>query len=224
MSLRIEETFRLQAPVDRVWAYLSDPRQVVHCLPGAELTSVESETTFLGKVKVKVGPVSAAYNGRVTILERDDAAHVVRLAGDGRESSGGGSAKMTMTSTLLALPEGATEVRVMADLDIVGRLVQFGRGMIESVNKQMFKQFTDCLRATLETEAARPAPSAAPVGEVVSVRGVAMEPASSVASPALVAGEPVRLLPIVLRAGWENLSRVLGRGWGMIARRWRPGA
>jgi carbon monoxide dehydrogenase subunit G len=223
MSLRIEETFQLQAPVDRVWAYLSDPRQVVHCLPGAELTSVESETTFLGKVKVKVGPVTAAYNGRVTILERDDAAHVVRLVGDGRESSGGGSAKMTMTSTLLALPTGATEVRVIADLDIVGRLVQFGRGMIESVNKQMFKQFTDCLRATLETGApvAREG-TAAPGGEVGSARGVAVPPVAA-ATPGRAAGEPVRLLPIVLRAARENLARLLRPVWGLIAKLWRQG-
>ncbi len=98
MSLRIEETFELNAPVDRTWRYLVDPRQVVNCLPGAELTEVESDEIFLGKVKVKVGPITAAYDGRVTITGRDDAAHVVSMVGEGRERSGAGSAKMTMTS------------------------------------------------------------------------------------------------------------------------------
>jgi carbon monoxide dehydrogenase subunit G len=206
---------------------------VVHCLPGAELTSVESVTIFLGKVKVKVGPVTAAYSGRVTITERDDVAHVVRLLGDGRESSGGGSAKMTMTSTLVGLPAGGTEVRVTADLDIVGRLVQFGRGMIESVNKQMFRQFTDCLRATLETGAAGElagmgaasargvsAASAAPDADVGSPRGGASLPPTAPA-PARTAGEPVRLLPIVLRAAGENLAAGLRTLWGLIAKLWR---
>jgi carbon monoxide dehydrogenase subunit G len=226
MSLKIEETFRLEAPIDRVWDYLSDPRQVVNCLPGAELTSIENETTFLGKVKVKVGPVTAAYAGRVTITERDDVAHVVRLVGDGRESSGGGSAKMTMTSTLAALPTGGTEVRVTADLDVVGRLMQFGRGMIESVNKQMFKQFTDCLRMTLETE---------PVSPTVDTTFETLETTiettierssdsgyngastrSATARPPVrgVGGkEPVRLLPVMLRALWENLVRVFRAIW-----------
>ena len=151
MPLRIEETFQLRAPIDRLWGYLVDPRQVVRCLPGAELTSVEDESTFLGRVKVKVGPVVAAFSGRAVITARDDAAHVVRLVGEGRESGGGGSAKMTMTSTLAALPDGGTEVRVAADLDVVGKLAQFGRGMIENVNKQMLRRFTDCARGTLES-------------------------------------------------------------------------
>jgi carbon monoxide dehydrogenase subunit G len=232
MSLKFEETFELQAPIDRVWAYLSDPRQVVTCLPGAELTSVESDTTFLGKVKVKVGPVTAAYNGRVTITERDVMAYVVRLVGDGRESSGGGSAKMTMSSTLVALPTGATEVRVTADLDIVGRLAQFGRGMIESVNKQMFRQFTECVRATLETgSASAPGTDAPSTHDASAARGAGVVSPSGSASvapptasmPARAAEEPVRLLPIVLRAGWENLVRVSRTIWGLIARLGRRG-
>jgi carbon monoxide dehydrogenase subunit G len=227
MSLKIEEAFQLRAPIDRVWAYLSDPRQVVSCLPGAELTSVESDTTFLGKVKVKVGPVTAAYSGKVTITERDDVAYLVRIVGDGRESSGGGSAKMTMTSTLVSLPTGATEVRITADLDIVGRLVQFGRGMIESVNKQMLKQFTDCLRATLETG---PAPSenldgapgsSEPAGSptaTLTATATAQAPAQAAAVAAVAAaGKPVRLLPILLRAAWDVLIRWIRRLTGSNA-------
>ena len=257
MSLRIEETFRLQAPPDRVWAYLVDPRQVVTCLPGAELTAVESETTFLGKVKVKVGPVVAAYSGKVVITERDDAARVVKLVGEGRESGGAGSAKMTMTSTLAALPDGGTEVRVVADLDIVGKLVQFGRGMIESVNKQLFKQFTDCVRATLEAPVAAPvaiaAPTAAPSPPAPAASGALATttaaptlaaPATATTAPAtsaptvgayapppamvaaprdatsapLAKAEPVRLLPLVLRALWENALALLRALWRIVAR------
>ena len=153
MPLKTEETFQLQAPADRVWSYLIDPRQVVACLPGAELTSVQDESTFLGKVKVKVGPVVAAYSGKVVITDRDDAARVVRMVGEGRESAGGGSAKVSITSAVVALDGGRTEVRVTADLDIVGKIAQFGRGMIESVNKQMFRQFAEWVRATPETPA-----------------------------------------------------------------------
>jgi carbon monoxide dehydrogenase subunit G len=167
MSIRIEEVFEIQAHPDRVWSYLTDPRQVVNCLPGAELTTVENDTTFLGRVKVKVGPIVTAYAGKVILTERDDANRVVRMVGEGRESGGSGSAKMTMTSTVVGLATGATEVRVTADVDIVGRIAQFGRGMIESVNKQMFKQFTECVRATLATSAEQlSVPAAVPVNSV----------------------------------------------------------
>lgn len=240
MSLKIEETFQLRSPIDRVWGYLTDPRQVVACLPGAELTSVESETVFLGKVKVKVGPITAGYSGKVTITERDDAAHVVRMIGEGREltGGGGGSAKMTMTSTLAALATGGTEVHVTADLDIVGKLAQFGRGMIESVNKQMFKQFTECVRTTLETTAEiaieipieMPTSAEIPVAEARRSSGQmasasdasaatiaaspsgpmnAYTPSGSMPVARPSAGQPVRLVPVVLRAVLENLSAIV---------------
>ena len=149
MAIRIEEVFEIQAHPDRVWSYLTDPRQVVNCLPGAELTSVQDDTTFLGRVKVKVGPISTSYAGRVILTERDDANRVVKMTGEGRETGGAGSAKLAMTSSVVALATVGSEVRVVADIDIVGRIAQFGRGMIESVNKQMFKQFTECVRRTL---------------------------------------------------------------------------
>src|SRR5690349_18498463 len=221
MSIRIEEVFEIQAHPDRVWSYLTDPRQVVNCLPGAELTSVQDDTTFLGRVKVKVGPISTAYAGKVILTERDDANRVVKMTGEGRESSGAGSAKMTMTSSVVGLGNGGSEVRVVADIDIVGRIAQFGRGMIESVNKQMFKQFTECVRTTLAdgsaaapaaSEPARPSdkteptaePAAAPPqpGWASSVLATptsgSIVPASPIPSSpprpsAVASGEPVRL-------------------------------
>ena len=214
MALKIEESFQVQAPIDRVWAYLVDPRQVVTCLPGAELTSVQDESTFLGKVKVKVGPVTAAYSGKVTITERDPAARVVRMVGEGRESAGSGSAKMTMTSTLAPSADGGTEVRVTADVDIVGKVAQFGRGMIESVNKQLFRQFTQCVRATLEAPAVSPTPGPAPAAPPVGDAPPTGPPAPSAppppsSPPPAPPARPVRILPLLLRALWERLVRLL---------------
>lgn len=209
MSLRIEETFELHAPVDRTWRYLTDPRQVVNCLPGAELTEVENGETYLGRVRVKLGPIMAAYDGRVTITGRDDAEHVVSMVGEGKDRSGSGSAKMTMTSRLTALADNATKVQVVADVDIVGKAAQFGRGMIESVNKQMFKQFTECLRGTLE----------APVADMADLRREVPPPAwvPPATSPRVASAiptipsrpsEPVRVLPLVMHTIMDWLRRV----------------
>jgi carbon monoxide dehydrogenase subunit G len=213
MSLRIEETFQLRAPVDRVWTYLVDPRQVVDCLPGAELTEVQDESTFLGRVKVKVGPVTAAYSGKVRITSRDDMAHVVSMVGEGRESAGAGSVRMTMTSRLATLPSGETEVRVTADVDIVGKAAQFGRGMIESVNKQLFKQFTTCVKGTLERPAEAPALSAgspAPaVDRAPAAAAAAPPPSQASRAPSTSAAQPVRVLPLLFRALLDMLARLV---------------
>jgi carbon monoxide dehydrogenase subunit G len=237
MSIRIEEVFGIQAHPDRVWSYLTDPREVVHCLPGAELTSVQDDTTFLGRVKVKVGPIATAYAGKVILTERDDTNRVVKMTGEGRESSGSGSAKMTMTSSVVGLPSGGSEVRVTAEIDIVGRVAQFGRGMIESVNKQMFKQFTECVRSTLAQPAETPAASTAaemgaaasassppPLvsviatptsGSIIPASSTAPTPASATST---VSAQPVRLLPVLFRALGDYLlgllSRLVGRKRG----------
>jgi len=239
MSIRIEEAFEIQAHPDRVWAYLTDPRQVVNCLPGAELTSVQDENTFLGRVKVKVGPISTAYAGKVILTERDDANRVVKMTGEGRESGGAGSAKMTMTSSVVGLANGSAHVSVAADIDIVGRIAQFGRGMIETVNKQMFKQFTECVRATLtESPGAAPestegpatsersqsaaelptAPPGAPGWSSVlatptsgSIVPMTPMPSAPTDSRAPVSGQPVRLIPVLFRALADYLGGLLGR-------------
>ena len=151
MAFRIEEAFRVETPIERVWQYIIDPYRVVRCLPGAELTGEESDRTYLGRVKVKVGPIMASYAGRAQLAEVDEARHTVRLIGKGRESGGAGSARLTMTSRLTTVAGGATEIRVEADVDVAGKIVQFGRGMIEGVSRQLFRQFADCIRADLET-------------------------------------------------------------------------
>ncbi len=212
MTIRIEERFTVAAPVETVWAYLLDPRRVVACLPGAELTEVVDERTFHGTTRVKVGAITVAYRGRVAIVELDPAAHRVRMTGEGRESAGAGSARMTMESRVAEAPGGA-EVRVQAELDVVGRIVQLGRGMFEQVARQLFGQFAACVRATLEAEvAARTAPGATPAapGAAPAAATRGRDAAGSSARP-----REVRAVPLLLRAFWAWLLGLFRR---------RPGA
>ena len=139
MGFKIEERFEVQAPVDRVWKYLIDPQSVVQCLPGAELLEMQDEHNFLGAIKVKVGPLSMSYKGHAKFTEVNEETHQVRMVGDAREVGGSGSTKVSMLSTVVALPNGGSEVVVNAEVDLVGRIVQFGRGMIEEVSRQMFR-------------------------------------------------------------------------------------
>lgn len=150
MAFKIEERFAVQAPVERVWNYLIDPARVVHCLPGAELLERLDEQTFLGAIKVKVGPLSMSYKGQAKFTEINEQTHQVRMIGEAREVGGSGSTKVTMLSTVSPLASGGSEVLVNAEIDLVGKIVQFGRGMIEEVSRQMFRQFSACVKEQLE--------------------------------------------------------------------------
>lgn len=150
MAFKIAERFEVQAPVERVWKYLIDPASVVQCLPGAELLETQDERNFLGAIKVKVGPLAMSYKGKASFTEVNDEAHTVRMVGEAREVGGSGSTKVTMVSTVTALEGGGSEVSVDAEISLVGRIVQFGRGMIEEVSRQMFRQFATCMKSRLE--------------------------------------------------------------------------
>ena len=69
MAIEIEEKFEIEAPIERVWDFISTPELVVGCLPGAKLVEVIDERNFLGRVKIKLGAVTAAYKGKMHFQE-----------------------------------------------------------------------------------------------------------------------------------------------------------
>ena len=149
MAFRIEDKFEVKAPIERVWKFLVDPQQVVQCMPGVKLTEIQDERNFVGAMTVKIGPVSMSFQGKVQITEMDEAQHMVKMTGEGRE--GGGWMKGSMASQLTPVSDAGTEVKVNTEVDIAGRALQFGRSLIESIMKQQFQKFADSVRKTLET-------------------------------------------------------------------------
>src|SRR6266498_1523419 len=103
MPFKIEEEFEVRAPVQQVWEYLIDPAKVVVCIPGAELLEARDERTFVGAVKVKVGPMTMSFKGLMKFTEVDEQGHQVRMVGEGRDAGGAGSAKVTMLSKVAPL-------------------------------------------------------------------------------------------------------------------------
>ena len=198
MAIEIRETFQVQAPIDAVWRFVMDPQQVVTCMPGASLESVIDERTFLGSVKVKVGAITTAYKGRVQFTEVNEQDHVMRMAAEGRET-GGGMAKGAMSSRLRALPDGQTEVVAEATVDLTGRIMQVGRGMIQGVSHQLFQQFAASLKARLETAEAAAHGAGTPAAVTP---GAAAEP------------QAIRILPIIFQVMWSAIARFFRRWFG----------
>jgi carbon monoxide dehydrogenase subunit G len=149
MPFRIEDKFEVKAPIDRVWNFLIDPQKVVQCLPGVKLTEIQDDKNFLGAMTLKIGPVSMSFQGKVQITEMDEAQHLVRMSGEGRE--GGGWMKGSMASQLTPTSDTNTEVKVNTEVDVAGRALQFGRSLIESIMKQQFQKFAESVRKLLET-------------------------------------------------------------------------
>jgi carbon monoxide dehydrogenase subunit G len=219
MSLEIEEQLELAAPVEKVWRFLLDPERIVTCLPGAELTKVEDPRNFLGNMKVKVGPVTVSYSGKIKMTEVDEAAHIVKMMGEGTEKGGGGAAKMTMESQVLALDGGGSRVVVKSKVDLAGKIVQFGRGMVKGVAAQLFKQFGENLKTALASEpspaaAASPAAVPEPASAADATSPAVPAPAPAPAPLERREAQPLRLLPLIFKAMWEPIARFFRRLFG----------
>ncbi|MBI4259294.1 MAG: SRPBCC family protein [Actinobacteria bacterium] len=153
----VENEFAVMAPIERVWAYLLDVERIAPCMPGAELTETVDESTWKGKVTIKLGPVGLSFAGTVSMTERDDAGHRVVLKAQGMEQRGRGAASALVTAWAEAEDEGSTRVRFSQDITVSGAVAQYSRGMMQDVSGKLTKQFADCLQANLAAqEAARP--------------------------------------------------------------------
>lgn len=176
----IEQAFRISRPRDEVVAFLTDIDRASRCVPGVEEVEARGDNEYAATLRVRLGPVAAAFQGSVRV---DDTQAPRRLvaAGEGRDRRSGSHARVELSADLEE--SGAeTEVRVQADLAIRGRLGQFGTGVINSTAQVMVREFTDCVNKTLSTqEAARGRSTAAAPVELrpsslarVATRGLGM--------------------------------------------------
>ena len=212
-NLKIEEQFEVNAPVERVWNFLKDPAQVVTCLPGAALDEVLDDRNYLGNVKVKVGPVTVAYKGKATLTEVDEENRKVLIHGEGKEKAGGGNVAMDMTGTVEEI-EGGSKVSFVADVKLAGKIVRFGRGMIQGVSDQLFKEFSEKARSILEQPvAAEAAPETE--GEAAEPGGEAAPEAGSTAIAPPPKQEAVDGLSLMFKVIWAGIASFFRRLFGM---------
>ena len=166
--MKQEQSFDLAAPLERVWAALIDVERVAPCLPGAAVTGRNDDGSYTGEFKVKIGPTSAAYSGRLHMEHVDEAGHTATMQAAGTDTRGQGGAKATIVSTVTSAGDAETTVAVSTDYHITGRLARFGRGgMIEEISASLLGRFAENLQAMLSggeagaTVPADPEPSGA---------------------------------------------------------------
>lgn len=207
MALQIQENFEVAAPPDAVWHFLLDPQNVVDCMPGATLTQVVDDKSFVGAVKLKIGAVTAQYQGTITYLERDAVSRSVKLLASGNER-GGGTVSGTILTRLAPSADGrSTQVSCESSIDLTGRILQVGRGMIEGVSAQIIKKYVNNVRALLEVPREEtPAPTDATAAQTAST------PAAAPAPRALPQKEEsINVVSVVFKVFFERIAALFRR-------------
>jgi carbon monoxide dehydrogenase subunit G len=204
--MQIENSFAVKAAPDRVYEFLLDVNNVVSCVPGAELSEVVDPNTFKGKVRIKVGPVTVNYNGTARITSRDAETRTATLEAEGRETTGSGTAQATTVMAVAADGE-SSKVTLTTDFTVVGRVAQFGRGIMEDVSRHLVGQAAECIQSKLE---APPPGATPPAGDTAAGSSRSQTGSAAGYNPPPAAAQPAALDAFALgrAVARERMSRI----------------
>lgn len=189
MAEQLVNEFTVNRPIDEAWAIITDVERIAPCLPGAQLTEIVQGDDgggdiYRGKVRVKLGAIVPSFDGQAVFTSRDDAAHRAVITAEGRDTGGRGSASAQITAEAEALSPTSTRCVVTTDLQITGKVAQFGRSVIGDVSKKLMEQFAGNLNTMLD--------ESAPGDTTLSTAEPDIEPQAGGAEPAATSGPRVR--------------------------------
>ena len=147
--MKIEETFTVAAPIDRVWQFITDPEQVAPCVPGCQSYEVLGPKEYKASIKVAVGPIKTTFNVTVELTTEEVPTF---LASTTRGDEGSKASTLTARNKLRLVSTGdqTTEVTYLSEISLVGRLGKFGLGMMKKKAKQLGGEFAEQFRTRVE--------------------------------------------------------------------------
>ena len=172
--------YRIAAPRDKVWQSLNDPAILQQCIPGCEALERVSDTELNGKVRAKVGPVSARFGGKVTLSDLDPP-NSYKISGEGA----GGAAGFAKGGAAVNLRDdsGATVLSYKVEANVGGKLAQIGSRLIDGAARKMADDFFARFAAIVGADGAPPQTPPAPAQATPS-EPPQTEPAAAQESPA----------------------------------------
>src|SRR5690242_10930771 len=141
--IEIKEEFEIPASPDRVWDVMSNPYEVVGCVPGAELKGQREDGQYEGSIGIKFGPTNVGFQTLVA-LELDPAKKEGKLSSTAKDKRGGTRTKATATFNVA--PAGAgSKVTMQSNVDISGPLASLVETGANFVVKRLISAFAERL-------------------------------------------------------------------------------
>jgi carbon monoxide dehydrogenase subunit G len=147
--MKIEQSFVVDAPADRVWSLIRDPEIMVGCVPGCDAIEQVDDTTYTADVTVSVGPIKATFSLVIEVVEEVPPI-LVKTLSRGEEGSRASMVKSVNEMRLTRLAGGETEIAYSADVEISGRLGRYGAGMMKKIATKLAGKFEESFRQLAE--------------------------------------------------------------------------
>jgi hypothetical protein len=191
----MEFTGEYQIPASRqkVWDALNDPAVLQQSIPGCESLEKVSDTELKATVRMKIGPVSAKFGGKVTLSDIDPP-NGYRIAGEGQ----GGAAGFAKGGAVVKLAEAddGTVLSYTADAQVGGKIAQIGARLIDGAAKKLadefFSKFSEVVGGGASAADAASADASGAGGAPAGVAGVN------------AAGSPARLATDSAERGYKH--------------------
>ena len=145
--MKIQNEIEISAPPDELFDLLSDPERVAPCMPGASLEGKDDDS-YEGTVKLKVGPITASYQGTLHFVELDRENRRAVMRASGQETSGQGNAEATITASVSG-SDSQSVLSMETDMEVRGKAAQFGRGALGNVSQKILQQFARNLESQM---------------------------------------------------------------------------
>jgi carbon monoxide dehydrogenase subunit G len=154
--MRFSNEIQVDQPPKELFAFLTDVERVAPCLPGASIDGRDGDD-YTGSMKVKVGPISGTYKGKMRFIEQDEDALRAVMSARAAEVNGQGDAEAKITTQIEEAGEESSRIVMETDLQMRGRVAQFGRGAMEKISQRMFDEFARNLEREMSGGGAAPA-------------------------------------------------------------------
>ena len=146
--MKFQHSAKIAASIEEVWEWLMDVPRVAQCVPGVETVEPIGDDRYRGTIRVSVGPIRLALHGDVWITERDVQGRRAEMRAEAADRQAGGSVKATLTVSLTA-SEGATDMLMETDAQVLGRIGEFGQPVIRKKADQVVTQFAANLQKAI---------------------------------------------------------------------------
>ena len=142
--MKFTHTTTVPASRERVWALVTDVPLAARCVPGVAAVTPTGNDKFRGSLMVQIGPVRLVLDGEIGITKKDEASGTASLRAEAKDSRLGGTIRANADMTVTAKGD-ETELRIATDLEIGGRIGEFGQPVIQRKAKQLLTDFAACL-------------------------------------------------------------------------------
>ena len=144
--MKFEHKVVVDAPQDKVRAFLDDFQAASKCVPGLESVKEVEPDTFDGRVKIRIGPLGIGIQGRATVQKDPE---VWRVKGEGRDRRIGAGVTANVEARLHELSPQQTEMDLLADVQFSGRLAELGQPLIKKKADSFVQEFAQNLRKAI---------------------------------------------------------------------------